>query len=56
VARQEAWPDGRREATHPDFVVDESVVGVLVKLLLGVHVDAVGPQLLPDLRGEMTSQ
>ena len=39
------------ERTYSDFVVDEPVVCVLVKLLLGIHVDAIGPQLLPNLRG-----
>lgn len=34
---------------HPDLIVDHSVLGVLVELLLRVHVDAVGSQLFPDL-------
>lgn len=36
------WP-------HPDLVVDQPVLRVLVKLFLRVNVDAVGSQLFPDL-------
>lgn len=35
--------------THPDFVVDHSVLCVLVELFLGVNVDSVGSQFFPDL-------
>lgn len=38
---------------HPDLIVDHPVLGVLVKLLLRVHVDAVGSQLFPDLEDKI---
>lgn len=34
---------------HPDLLVDHSVLGILVKFLLRVHVDAVGSQFFSDL-------
>lgn len=40
------------QGAHPDLVVDQPVLRVLVKLLLGVDVDPVGSQLLPDLQAE----
>lgn len=39
----------REHDPHPDLLVDHSVLGILVKFLLRVHVDAVGSQLFPDL-------
>lgn len=36
--------------THPYFVIDQPVVCVLVELFLRVNIDAVGPQLFPDLQ------
>lgn len=34
---------------HPDLLIDHSVLGILVKFLLRVHVDAVGLQFFSDL-------
>lgn len=36
---------------HPNHVVEQPVIGVLVKVLLWVHADGVGLQVLLDLRG-----
>ena len=35
--------------SYSDLLVDHPVLYILVKLLLGVHVDPVGSQLFPDL-------
>lgn len=34
---------------HPDLLIDHSVLGILIKFLLRVHVDAVGSQFFSDL-------
>lgn len=42
-------PPTQTHDTHPDLIIDLSVLGILVKFLLRVNIDAVGSQLFPDL-------
>lgn len=50
--------DGSREANswrlpaHPDFVIDRSVLCILVELFLRVNVDPVGSQLFSNLHAQ----
>lgn len=37
---------------HPDFVIDQSVLCILVELFLRVNVDAVGSQLFSNLQAQ----
>lgn len=42
----------RRRPTYPDFVIDQSVLCILVKLFLRVDIDPIGSQLLSNLQAQ----
>lgn len=37
-------------STHSEFLIHKPVLGVFVKLLLGIHVDVIGEQVGRDLK------
>lgn len=45
-----------RQRAHPDFIVDQPVLCILVKLLLRVNVDPVGSELFSNLQTRANAQ